>query len=460
MTGANPLVAAALVAFLVAVAGSLLLLSPRRAVVVTLLGGWMFLPHFDGRLDVPLLHTKEMFVPAVVLLGSVVFDAGRWRMFRPRMLDLAMAVLCASPFVTALDNGLGGYEALSASFELAMAWGAPYLLGRAYFRSPRALRDLASVLAAAALLYVPLCLWEIRMSPHLHHSLYGFTPSSFLEAIRLGGYRPIVFMAHGLAVGMFMACGTLAAFWLWRTDSSRELWGMPMGWVCAGLAATTLLCKSTGAIALLAMGALVLEGTRYLRVPALVLALAAVPPAYCAARVAGWNGGEIVTAVTGAVSAERAASVAFRIQNENLLLVKAMFRPWLGWGRWGRSRVYDDQGNDVAITDGRWILHFGMNGLVGLVALLVSLALPAVALLRTLPARRWEDPRVAPAAALVVAVLLFAIDGLLNDMTSPVFPLIGGATLSLCLSFHEARSARAGARRRPSVPAAGAPSHA
>ena len=83
-----------------------------------------------------------------------------------------------------------------------MTWGAPYLLGRLYFSEPAALRDLALATVSAALAYVPFCLWEIRMSPQLHAIVYGLQPFGFGQAIRFGGYRPSVFMTHGLMLGM------------------------------------------------------------------------------------------------------------------------------------------------------------------------------------------------------------------------------------------------------------------
>ena len=55
------------------------------------------------------------------------------------------------------------------------------------------------------LIYVPLCLFEVRMSPQLHNMVYGFAQHSFGQTVRGGGWRPMVFMQHGLAVGLFMS---------------------------------------------------------------------------------------------------------------------------------------------------------------------------------------------------------------------------------------------------------------
>ena len=72
------------------------------------------------------------------------------------------------------------------------------------------------------------------------------------EGTRLGGYRPRVFLSTGLELGMWMTCSTLSAFWLWADGTIRRLWGLPFGWLVLGLFITTVLCKSSGALVLLA----------------------------------------------------------------------------------------------------------------------------------------------------------------------------------------------------------------
>ena len=146
-----------------------------------------------------------------------------------------------------------------------------------------AVRELAEWTAGAALVYVPLCLWEIRMSPQLHRQLYGFhTFENFGFAVRWGGYRPTVFMQFGLMVGTFMGTGALVAYWLWRTRSGRKLLGLSMGQVAVVLAVTTVLVKSTGSIILLAVGIGLLEATRALRTPVFVLVVALLAVSFLA----------------------------------------------------------------------------------------------------------------------------------------------------------------------------------
>jgi hypothetical protein len=431
MEAANGFVLLALVAFVAGVAICFATLPPRRAALFALFGGWLFLPVFEIAFSVPLLHEKIFFLSAVVLAASAVFHGDRWRRLRPGAIDLPILVLCVSPLATSVANGLGAYDGLQAAFQLSLAWGGPYLLGRIYLGEPGGIRDLAAVHVGSALLYVPLCLWEIRMSPQLHRTLYGFHQHAFIQSVRYGGYRPVVFLEHGLAVGMFMSSATLLAVWLLRTGARRALAGIPMGWIAAGLAVTTILCKSAGAILLLAVGLAVLEGVRRARRAALVFVLAALPIGYCAARLSGWSAGDLVDVAGRYIDLDRAQSLEYRLRMENLLIARALERPALGWGRWGRSRVYDESGEDITVTDGMWVIELGTGGFLKLAANLLVLLIPPVVLAWRLRPGELADPRVAAALALAVALLLSSIDDLFNAMASPFFPAIAGALCGL-----------------------------
>ena len=131
-----------------------------------------------------------------------------------------------------------------------------------------------------------------------------------------------------------------------------------------------------------------------------------------------------------------------------MLVAKALERPWLGWGRWNRSRVFDDEGNDISVTDGLWIIMLGSTGFVGLVAEVLFFSLPAVALLRRFPGVLWRDPRLAPAVALTVALLLAAVDQLLNAMMTPLLPVVAGALSAFALRVATTRNRTPTTRQR------------
>ncbi|MEZ4288411.1 MAG: hypothetical protein R3A47_09765 [Polyangiales bacterium] len=66
------------------------------------------------------------------------------------------------------------------------------------------------------MLYSLLQLVELRFSPQLHRWIYGYHQHNFVQTIRAGGYRPMVFMSHGLAVSLFTATAAMAAMGLYR----------------------------------------------------------------------------------------------------------------------------------------------------------------------------------------------------------------------------------------------------
>jgi hypothetical protein len=85
-------------------------------------------------------------------------------------------------------------------------WGLPYFLGRVYLSDLRSLKELAVGMFISGLVYVPFCLFEVRMSPQLEAIVYG---GRMRSGIRLGGWRPAVFMQSGLELVMWMSVCSL-----------------------------------------------------------------------------------------------------------------------------------------------------------------------------------------------------------------------------------------------------------
>src|SRR5262249_19507316 len=149
--------------------------------------------------------------------------------------------------------------------------------------------------------------------------------------MRLGGYRPMVFMQHGLALGMWMVTATLALAWLYWSRAVTRLTLLPgttpivAAFPLAALAATTVLCRSTGAMVLGAVGVVVLWLTPLLRTRLLMVALLLAPPVYVTARtVPLWTGQDLVAWVRDNLDESRAQSLEFRLQNETVLVDKAL----------------------------------------------------------------------------------------------------------------------------------------
>ena len=77
----------------------------------------------------------------------------------------------------------------------------PFLLGMRVLGTVEAQAEFLRVLVVAACAYALLALFEVRMSPQLSNWVYGFFPHSFAQHIRSGGFRPVVFLPHGLWLG-------------------------------------------------------------------------------------------------------------------------------------------------------------------------------------------------------------------------------------------------------------------
>ena len=435
------------------------LLPPRRAVIVSFLFAWLFLPmagySWTGLPD----YTKMSATCWGVLLAVAIFDPNRLFRFRFRWFDLPMLVWCLLPLVISPMNGLGIYDGVAWSFRTITAWGFPYFIGRIYFNDSEGVRALAIGILVGGLIYVPFCLYEIRMSPQLHDMLYGFRQNQFGKNVRLGGYRPTVFMQSGLAVGLWMASASLIGVWLWTTKSLRQLWGAPLGWMLPVLLVTTVLCKALTALGLMLMGIGALFAFRWTRVRMVLVALVAVAPLYMVVRATDlWSGDQLVGFAEIAINERRASSLDFRMANEDVLVDRAWGRPLLGWGRFGRNRPPElaDEELDVT-TDGLWIIVFGQRGLLGLASITLVLLLPAVLLIRRFPPASWYSPALAPAAALVLLPVLYMIDCLFNAMVNPIYMLAVGGLVAFAgrhpladrTRQHRARAVRQPAAVRP-----------
>jgi O-antigen ligase len=404
-------------------------LPKRRAVIVAFLFAWMFLPVYGIPLNGLPDYTKMSATCFGAVLGMLAVDrSGALYKLRLHWVDLPVIFWCLSPLVSSITNSLGLYDGLSSSLNQTITWGLPYLVGRVYFTDAQAIRELAVGVFIGGLVYVPFCLWEIRMSPHLHQMVYGFSTEPFHMAIRLGGYRPSVFMSHGLMVASFMTTASLIGVWLWHSGTLRKVLGLPMALLVPLLLITTVLGRSTAALGLLMMGLLALFTSRLLRINLPLLLLIAMPPIYLATRITeSWQGEGVIQVIENFLGEDRAGSLQYRIDMEVLLVDKAIEQPLFGWGGWNRSRVLDEHGNNITTPDSLWIIALGQFGLLGLVSLVTMLLLAPLLIYRRLGPYRIDHHLWAPATVLALVCVLYMVDNLLNAMINPIFMLILGA---------------------------------
>lgn len=411
-------------------------LKPRHAALASLIGAWLFLPVTTYDLPGIPAYSKTAAASLGILLGIILFDTQRLVKFRFKIYDLPMVIWCLCSIATSLSNQLGIYDGLSGAFKQVLEWGIPYLVGRIYFDSQEALKDLAVAIVIGGLIYVPLCLFEIRMSPQLSNIFYGFFAHSWVQCIRYGGYRPIVFMQHPLMVALWMALSSTITFWLWRSREVQHILGVPMAIFWLLLAFTTILCKSGNGWFALATG----TGSYYLyqvrSSPRIFKFLILAIIGYVFLRSTGlWDAQILPDIISKYIDPARAQSLTARLLQEDLFSRWTMRRLWLGWGGYGRNRPLDMYTGQMILQtiDSMWLIAFSTFGVIGLTSLFGAMFIgPWLAL--TSQSRLIDQERTGiEVVILCLVVILFMIDGLANGMENPVYLMTSGGLLSFAL---------------------------
>jgi O-antigen ligase len=325
-------------------------------------------------------------------------------------------------------------------------------------RSRRDLHDVLTILVAAGVIYTLPILWELRMSPMLHVNLYGFASrSDWLQNLRLGGYRPTVFMGHGLVVGFFMFICTTAAVILHQAGK-RQVLRAPLGYIVLFLFGILFLVKAAAALIYGAVGFVLI---RFLSVKSqmrILLALAVLVVSYPISRLTNVFPTEALLSAAGTLGADRVQSLQFRFDNEDILVMKGEERPIFGWGGFSRERVYDDEtGKDLVIQDGYWIAWYGTHGMLGFICFFAMLLWPIYQVARNIHRISARTDRIM-LAGLAYIVVICGVN-MLPNMTLPnlQFFFAGGlATLMKELlkqaTFEAKQSAKGGAKVPSAAP--------
>jgi hypothetical protein len=311
----------------------------------------------------------------------------------------------------------------------------PFAIGQRVFKTAEDLRDLLDVLSLCALIYVPLCLFELRFSPQLHNWVYGYLPTDFIQATRGTGYRPVVFMNHGLSVAMFLFSGFAAALALRKVGTEVQ----PSPRNRALLTGTVLVLGNSLASLIYSLVATLFHRVRSSKNLGRVVAVIAVlVVAYPAMRATDLLPTQDIGQFFGRFSKQRMDSLVFRFMNEDALLARALERPVFGWGSWGRNRIFEAWGDpgdewagfkDVSVSDGSWIVMLGMSGLVGFAGFFAFFVVPLLRFARNRAAMPPRSQALAGALALIVA--LFLVD-LIPNAQSDFLPLAyAGALFTL-----------------------------
>ena len=433
----------------------------QKALIWSVVLSYLFLPAaWVVRIPLPILPALDKnFVPALAMLiiGTVMLYQIRARIaiaarrgqkitasvsfVRPGLFPrttigiVLIALLISGVFMTILANtdeleygftvlpGLRINDSVGAALD-ALVMLVPLLLGRKFLADDDGHKALLTILAVAALGYSLLALYEVRMSPQLNRMVYGFFPhSSFGQHIRPSGFRPLVFLNHGLLLGIFFSCAAIAAAVLIRMSSGAARFRYALAFVY--LVAVLYLSKTLGAalIAILMLPVALLMPIRLQLITAALIA--ATTLTYPMLRGAHLIPVDQVIAVAESLDENRASSLAFRFYHEENLLEKVDERPILGWGTWGRWRIYDEDGRDVTVSDGEWIITMAEWGWIGYIGKFGLLCIPLI--LFTLRQKRYEIGLATSGLCLVIAANL--IDLIPNSAPSPIIWLAAGALL-------------------------------
>ncbi len=415
-------------------------LPPGRALIASVLIGYLFLPPSPAGFDFPLVPEldKESILALSALFAGLMTCRGRIRLWpESRAAQGLLAAFVLSPVLTVLTNpdpvifgnvwlpGMRVHDMLGLVVAQAIAL-LPFVLARSLLGDADDLRDLLAGFMLAGLVYSLPMLIEVRLSPQLNIWIYGFFQHSFDQMIRFGGYRPIVFLYHGLWVAFFMSTAVLAAVALARGATGRRALALSVAAIY--LLVVLVLCKSAAALlyAMALVPVIAVLGQRLQLSVALLLAALAV--SYPLLKGGGAVPEQALLSLAERVDENRADSLEFRFDNENALLDRASAKPLFGWGSWGRNLIYDpDTGRQVSVADGEWIIAIGTFGWVGFLAEFGLLALPVLLLWRA--GMAGAAPAGAGALALMLAVNL--VDMLPNATITPLTWLVAGAVLGL-----------------------------
>ncbi len=364
-------------------------LPPGRALIWSLLGAYLLLPPPPAEFDFPLMPALDKgSLPNLAILIVVFFVLPQ----RPKLLPdnivarWLLGLLILSPVLTVFTNGepLIFTEGFVRGLYLQDAIAQPinqfitiigFLMARALLRTREDQRDLLFALAIAGLAYSLPILMEVRLSPQLNNWVYGYYQHLFSQTIRGGGYRPMVFLYHGIWLAYFVLTALLATLTLWKADTSRTRAKYLIA--VFYLAAVLVLCKTLATLIYAGAAGLLIVALNTRAQVKIASVLAVMMLAYPVLKTTGLVPSDAIIAQAEKVSAERAHSLSFRIENEDILLDHAMRKPLFGWGIWGRNHIHDPTtGLITSVTDGYWIIVLGVWGWVGYIAEFGLMALP------------------------------------------------------------------------------------
>ncbi|WP_187431740.1 hypothetical protein ROLI_045780 (plasmid) [Roseobacter fucihabitans] len=361
----------------------------------------------------------DALTQAPTTLSSRSFRFGLTLCLSLSLLSIVGSVLNnqeALRFGPTLLPALRPWDVISAIAAFAL-YITPFLFARRYLATPETHRALLRVITIMGLIYTLLMLIEIRLSPQLHAWVYGYYQHSFAQHIR-DGFRPMVFLQHGLWVGFFIFTATIAAAALWKAEKKIQWF-----WAALWLFFILMISRNLGAFAIGVLSLAVFFGLWTRMQVRVVVAVALIILFYPGLRQANFIPIKQITSVAATVSAARAGSLQYRLDNEDALLERAFLKPLTGWGGYKRDRIFNELGQDISISEGRWIQTIGRSGWIGYIGLFGLLTLP-ILFLPIVRRRKAIPPETLALGLIGMGNLIYMIP---NSTLTPVSWLIFGA---------------------------------
>jgi len=428
-------------------------LPPGRAVIATLLLGYLFLPEPPASFDFPLIPplTKHT-IPALsaLVMWYVLYSRDFNPLPRSPFTVGLLLLFVFSPVATAFLNtdpvfwgefsiqGMSIRDAIAFVIQQALLV-LPFLLARRFLARAEDQRDLMVAFMIGGLLYSVPMLIEVNLSPQLNLWIYGYFQHDFVQTIRFGGFRPMVFLYHGIWAAFYLLMAIVAACALWKTGAFKYSWKILA--IALYLTGVLVLAKSLGAwlFAAVLIPVILTFGMRWQM--RLAVCIAAFAITYPALKSAGFVPEAQILEFAESIDPDRAASLDFRFTNENQLLERAQARPLFGWGNYDRNQIMNPENGEIeTITDGRWIILIGQLGWLGFIAEFGLLVTPIFFLWRE---TRYRDP--GDYSLLIVPIsLLLAVnvfDMLINATLTPLTWLMAGALTGYAESLRDSRGA-------------------
>lgn len=400
------------------------------ALIWTILGGFLILP-VKVAIDLPMIPAldKESIVALSALIGCIFIKKEPIKLIPESGLEKKFfIILLILPLITSLTNseavfdgdkwisGLTYYDAISAILRSYIRF-IPFLLGLQLIKTFDDQLFLFKFLVIGALIYsIPIFI-EVRLSPQMHTWVYGFFPHSFLQQVRFDGYRPVVFLGHGLTVAIYLSICLAAATLLWKNNT--KVFSLPPLFVVIYLFGILILCKSVAPF----LYSLVLISTiawfPNFIAKRMTMSLVILILLYPLLSTYNLFPHQAILDFAYDFSPDRASSLEFRFYHEGLLLEHAKDKILFGWGGWGRSTFYN------SVTDGTWIIILGSSGILGFLAYFGLALLSCLRAMKASELLSGIEQRFMSGHFLLVSIIL--VDQLPNSsMKGYIWLIIGG----------------------------------